>query len=193
MIYRRLSWFIETQFLLPEFQAGFRPSRSCADNLVTLTNRIQQGYLRRFPTIAVFLDIAGAFDNVIPSILDTDLRKCGLPTRLCKFVENLLSERRIFPINNGIPLDLLITRKGTPQGSILSPILFNFYLRKIASTLHSDTSILQYADDVVLFSSLQNVSSSRDSLIKSLESLHAYLRSRGLDLAPHKSKGVIFF
>jgi len=192
MIYCRFSWFIETQFLLSEFQAGFRSSRSCTDNLVTLTNRIQQGFLRRSSIIAVFLDIAGAFDNVIPSILMTDLRECGFPVRFCKFVENLLSEGRIFLINNGTLRDPLTTHKGTPQGSILSPILFNLYLRKIASTLHSDTNTLQYADDVVLFSSLQDNSDSQDSLTKSLESLHAYLSSRELDLAPHKSKSVIF-
>jgi len=27
MVYRRLQWVVETQFLLPEFQAGFRSSR----------------------------------------------------------------------------------------------------------------------------------------------------------------------
>jgi len=189
MIYRRLSWHIETQFLLPEFQSGFRSSRSCADNLVTLTNRIQQGFLRRTPTVAIFLDIVVldiAFDSVIPSILVAELRECDFSARLCKFIENLLSERRIFSTNNGVLRDPLSTHKGTPQGSILSPILFNLYLRKIDSALHPDTSILQYADDVVLFSNLQNASDSRESLAMSLESLSSYLRLRGLDLAPLK-------
>jgi len=67
MIYPRLAWIVETQFLLPEFQAGFHTSRSCMDNLITLTNRIHWGFMRRMSTIAMFLDIAGAFDNVIPS------------------------------------------------------------------------------------------------------------------------------
>jgi len=106
-------------------------------------------------------------------------------------VENLLSERRIFTINNGIPRDPLTTHKGTPQGSILCPILFNFYLRNIANALQSDTHILQYAD-VVLFANLPSASDSYDSLARSIESLHTYLRSRGLDLAPHKYKSIIF-
>jgi len=101
-------------------------------------------------------------------------------------------ERRIFTVNNGILLDPVITHKGTPQGSILSPILFNFYLRKIDSALHPDTHILQYADDVVLFANLQNASDSSNSITSSIESLHTFLNSRGLDLAPHKSKGMIF-
>jgi len=192
MICRRLTWLAETQFLLPEFQAGFRGSRSCMDNIIALTNRIQWGFMRRIPTTAVFLDIAGAFDNVVPSILIEDLRNLGIPARTCKFMENLLIERRIYSVDNGILQPPLISHKGTPQGSILSPILFNIYLRKISSTLHQDTQILQYADDIVLFSNLPDVAVSRDSINASLESINQYLRQRGLDLAPHKSKVLTF-
>jgi len=191
MIYRRLAWIVETQFLLPEFQAGFRTSRSCMDNLITLTNRIHWGFMRRMSTIAVFLDIAGAFDNVILSNLIKDLREIGFPVKTCKFIENLLIERKIYSIHNGILQPPLISHKGTPQGSILSPILFNIYLRKI-SAFHQDTQILQYADDIVLFSGLPDVIASRNSLVASLESIHQYLRQRGLDLTPHKSKILTF-
>jgi len=192
MICRRLTWLVETQFLLPEFQAGFRGSRSCMDDIIALTNRIHWGFMRRIPTTAVFLDIAGAFDNVVPSILIEDLRNLGIPARTRKFMENLLIERRIYSIDNGILQPPLISHKGTPQGSILSPILFNIYLRKISSTLHQDTQILQYADDIVLFSNLPDVAASRDSINASLESINQYLRQRGLDFAPHKSKVLIF-
>jgi len=51
-----------------EFQSGFRNARSCIDNLTILINRIYLGFMKNVPTV-VFLDIASAFDNVIPSIL----------------------------------------------------------------------------------------------------------------------------
>jgi len=192
MICRRLTWLVETQFLLPEFQAGFRTSRSCMDNIITLTNRIHWGFMRGLPTVAAFLDVTGAFDNVIPSILIDDLRNVGIPAKTCKFVENLLAERKIYSINNGILQPPLISHKGTPQGSILSPILFNIYLRGISSALHQDTQILQYADDIVLFSTSPDAATSRGSVGASLESVSQYLRQRGLDLAPHKSKVLTF-
>jgi len=190
IIYRRLQWVVETRdFLLPDFQSGFRKSRSCADNLVVLTNRIYSAFLNNAFTVAVFLDIAGAFDNVIPSILIQGLRDEGFPACFCKFLENLLSERRNlccpkcrFP---------LIMHKGTPQGSILSSFLFNLYLRNIGC-LHKDTHILQYADDIVLFSSNVNLLQAQNSLSFSLNSVHEYLLSRDLELAPHKSKSIIF-
>jgi len=78
MLYKRLQWVVETRFLLPDFQFGFRNSRSCVDNLVVLTNRIYSSFLNNAYTIAVSLDIAGAFDNVIPSILIQELRNEGV-------------------------------------------------------------------------------------------------------------------
>ncbi|KYN17860.1 RNA-directed DNA polymerase from mobile element jockey, partial [Trachymyrmex cornetzi] len=38
IVYWKLLWLMESQSLLPQEQMGFRPSRSCNDNLVTFTN-----------------------------------------------------------------------------------------------------------------------------------------------------------
>jgi len=192
MVYRRMQWMVETHFMLPEFQAGFRSSRSCTDNLVILTNRIHLAFLNKSPLVAIFLDVAGAFDNVIPSILVQDLRAMGFPARINKFVENLLSERLIQFVRNNELSGLHVAHKGTPQGSILSPLLFNIYLRRISFRLHSDTHILQYADDIILYSWNPNISLAQESIFSSLSSINEYLSSRGLDLSPLKSKCVVF-
>jgi len=192
MVYRRLQWTVETQFMLPEFQAGFRNFRSCIDNLTILTNHIHLACMNKSPLIAVFLDVAGAFDNVIPSILLEDLRVMGLPARICKFIENLLTERFIRFVRNGELSEPRTVHKGTPQGSILSPLLFNIYLRGIFSCLHPDTNILQYADDIVLYSWNSNIALAYESVSSSLSTVYRFLSSRGLDLSPLKSKCVVF-
>jgi len=192
MIYRRLQWTAESHFIFPEIQAGFRSSRSCIDNLTTLTNNIHLAFTSKAPLIAVFLDIAGAFDNVIPSILIHDLRTLGFPARICKFVDNLLGERYIQFVRNGELSEPRTAHKGTPQGSVLSPLLFNIYLREVSKHLHSDTSILQYADDIVLFAWNRDINLARQSISSSLTLIHQYLRLRGLELSPLKSKCVIF-
>jgi len=140
----------------------------------------------------VFLDIARTFDNVIPDILIQELRETGFPAYFCKFIENLLAERLIFAVRNGDLIGLLITHKGTPQSCILSPLLFSFYLRNIGHCLHDDSRILQYADDIVLFSSNTKLSQARGSLFISLKAIYEFLRSLGLELAPHKSQSIIF-
>jgi len=143
-------------------------------------------------TFAVFLDIKGAFDNVIPSILIQDLRDIDFPAQFCKFIENLLIERYIYYSQNGDLIGPLTTHKGTPQGSILSPTLFKIYLRNIGQYLHSETQILQYADDIVLFASSPSITTARSSLVTSLASISSFLRQRGLTLSPLKSKSILF-
>jgi len=144
LVYRRLQWTIESQFILPEFQSGFRSSRSCTDNLITLTARIHFAFLRRASILTIFLDVESAFDNVIPNILIKDLQDIGFPAQICKFIENLLSEHNIYYIRNGDLLGPLTTHKAL-QDSILSPFLFNIYLRNIGRFFYNDAQILQYA------------------------------------------------
>jgi len=87
-------------------------------------------------------------------------------------LDNLLSERLIFAVRNADLMGPLVTHKDTLQGSILSPFLFNFYLRNIGRCLHKDTQILQYADDIILFSLNVNLSQTRNSLSLTLNSVH---------------------
>jgi len=103
MVYRRLQWLTESYFIIPEFQAGFRNSRSCMDNLVILTNRIQSTFLRGDSVIAT-------------NILFQDLRNLGFPARTCKFIENLLAERSLIVSLNGELQGPYLSRKGLHKG-----------------------------------------------------------------------------
>lgn len=109
-----------------------RNGRSCVDNLTILSNDIHCSFIHGNYTVAVFLDITGAFDNIFPDVLVSELESIGIPVRIRKFYENLTSQRTLHFVNNGTILDTpLIAYKGTPQGSVSSPILFNIYLRNI--------------------------------------------------------------
>jgi len=75
MVYARLQWFIESRHILPDTQLGFRPDRSCIDSLVILTSDIYKGFIYNSSIVCAFLNIKGAFDNVIPNILIQDISK----------------------------------------------------------------------------------------------------------------------
>jgi len=85
LVYSRLQWFIESRHILPDVQLGFRPDRSCIDNLVILSSDVHKGFINNSSTIAIFLDIKGAFDNVIPNILIKELGKIGISAHVRKF------------------------------------------------------------------------------------------------------------
>jgi len=81
------------------------------------------------------------------------------------------------------------SHKGTPQGSTLSPILFDIYLKDIEKHLHRDTRILLYADDIVIYSTSRSLVMAHNYSIEiSLGRINIFLKNKGLDLSPEKSQ-----
>jgi len=78
LILLRLDWWVERFEKLQSSQFGFRKFRSCQDNLSILTTEIHTSFTRGTSTACLFLDLSNAFDDVIPSILISDLMDMGL-------------------------------------------------------------------------------------------------------------------
>ena len=129
---------IQTNPTKPTAQMGFRPFRICDDNLTTLITAVRSGFLNQSITIAVFLDaFAGAFDNL--SNIDLSLRRAEENRRSTS--ENLLktwsvSVRYLNFVIDGELHGPCNTYKSTPQGSTLSLLLFDIYLRNLDRQLH---------------------------------------------------------
>ncbi|GBP21444.1 hypothetical protein EVAR_12045_1 [Eumeta japonica] len=67
---RRLEWYVEKNEILSPYTVGFRKSQSCIDCLSRLVTYIQIGFSENEPTLACFLDIENAYNNVaIESVL----------------------------------------------------------------------------------------------------------------------------
>jgi len=159
---------------------------------VILSCDIHQGFVNNSPTIAAFLDIKSAFDNVIPNILMQDLENIGIPAKSRKFILNLISARMLHFVYDGNKIGPFYSYKGVPQGSTLSPLLFDIYLKDIVKYLHPNSKILLYADDITIYSTSNNPIEAFYSLQNSLDSVSNFLRSKGLDLSPEKSRCIIF-
>jgi len=159
---------------------------------VILSCDIHQGFVNSSLTIAAFLDIKSAFDNVIPNILIQDLENIGIPAKTRKFILNLISNRKLHFVIDGNKTDPFYSYKGVPQGSTLSPLLFDIYLKDTVKHLHTNSKILLYADDIVIYSTSNKPIEAFYSLQTSLNRVSSFLRSRGLDLSPEKSRCMIF-
>ena len=51
----KLTWYIELQMVITEFQSGFRRHRSTVDNLVTLEISIRDAFVCRKHLVSIFL------------------------------------------------------------------------------------------------------------------------------------------
>lgn len=91
----RLMWLAEKGGWLDNNQNEFRKGRSCVDNLVRLTTDIEISRCTNRNTIAIFLDVSSAYDNVRTNILCDILENKGCPSRIINFVDKWMRNRYI--------------------------------------------------------------------------------------------------
>ncbi|XP_020297730.1 uncharacterized protein LOC109862182, partial [Pseudomyrmex gracilis] len=143
-------------------------------------------------TGAVFFDIEGAFDNVVPDTLLAMLPSFGIPPKMLAFLASVVSFRRLKGFASGTYVQTRNTSRGLLQGSILSPILFNIYVSLVESCLFTDVKALIYADDIVIFCSNSSVSVVAQKLNTALDRVQFHLTSLGLRVSPSKSVATFY-
>lgn len=192
IIQYRLEWFVERHDILPNFQFGFRKGRSCKDNLVTLTSDIHEAFANREWLGAVFVDIKGAFDNVNINKLLYILNEMGLPSKIIKFIRHMTTDRIIEGFYDGESLGIRVASKGVPQGSVLSPLLFNIYVAYICHHIPGGVTPLMYADDLVLYYKSSELPDVFHTLNDALSVVSENLREIDLTISAPKTQLCIF-
>lgn len=77
----------------------------------------------------------------------------GILYKFVMLIKEIIWERELSCRFNGSVMGTRMAGKGLPQESILSPILFNLYMRQITFHIQDKTRLLAYADDVAIYSS----------------------------------------
>jgi len=153
---------------------GFRESRSCADAIQAGFNALNK------PNSATWIleaDIAGCFDNISMQWM----------------LDNIMMDKIILRkwlaagyVENGITYP---SRKGTPQGGIISPTLANMTLDGLEEVVRravpwrSRVNFIRYADDFIVTGKSKRLLEER---VK--PAVEMFLAERGLTLSEEKTK-----
>lgn len=81
---------------------------------------------------------------------------------------------------------------GLPQGGVLSPLLYATYTRKLTQNIKEKVTILQYADDIAIYTTEENEPREEDKLEKEINILDKHLETLGLDLELKKTQYIEF-
>lgn len=182
----RLSTEAEKNDILPREQFGFRKNLSTYHPLAIMNNDITSGLNDNKMTTMVALDIQSAFDTVWHNGLLHKLFKFGTNVHLIKIIQSFLSDRTFrVKMGNNISSLKKIDR-GVPQGSVVSPKLFNLYLADIPK--HDRIKILQFADDIVLYFVHKRPDFCRTIFNRYLNDLFRYYSNWKLRLNSNKSE-----
>lgn len=102
-------------------------------------------------SIAIFLDITGAFDNLDWVTLISDALALGCSAASVKLISSYLSGRTAKLTLGGASSTVSLTR-GCPQGSIFGPTLWNITMEALLKiNLPGFARIQAYADDIAVF------------------------------------------
>ena len=187
IVERGITWILESiyeqDFLKCSY--GFRPNRNGHQALKELNDLIMFQPVNHM----VEADIKGFFDNVSHEKLMEFIRIRIKDTTLLNLIKKFLKAGYI---DDGI---LVKPDAGTPQGSILSPMLANIFLHYVLDTWFETTvkshiqgfcEIVRYADDFVC------VVRYADDARRIERGLRNRFNKYGLELHPTKSRNISF-
>ena len=120
LILSRLTFHLESNYLLSTCQAGFRPGRSPLDQI--LSQSIWDGFQKKKPpdrTILASVDFPKAFDSVWHSALIHKLLSLKLPPCFVLWVRSFLSDRRAKVQVGGSHSRSFGIRRGVPRAQYL--------------------------------------------------------------------------
>ena len=145
-----ISYLTETNELLPAHHYGGRPGRSVEDAMMALSESIHKAWKEKKIYSAVFLDVAGAFNNVHHKRLIHNLKMRRIPVCLARWLESFLHGRSTKLQFNGRTSDPIKTAAGVPQGSPLSPLLYMYYNADLLTVSTKPNEIaIGFIDDIV--------------------------------------------
>src|SRR5205814_4987384 len=97
------------------------------DAMMVLTENIYKAWKKGKIYSAVFLDVAGAFNNVHHKRLIHNLHKRRIPNKVVDWIRSFLHNRSTKLLVNGSKSAQMLTPAGVPQGSLISPLLYMCY------------------------------------------------------------------
>jgi hypothetical protein len=154
-------------------QHGFLRRRSTLTNLLESLESWTQILDSGEGLDIIYLDYRKAFDTVAHQRLLLKLRRVGLPTGVCSWIESFLSERKMRVSVNGEFSNWISVVSGVPQGSVLGPLLFLLYVDDLPSLVSNELKM--FADDTKLWTKISNLLSS-NTLQADLAKLEVWAR-----------------
>jgi hypothetical protein len=192
------------QKVISPSQTAFLPGRNIMEGVIILHETIHEMHRKKHNNLILKIDFEKAYDKIKWSFVQQTLRIKGFSPKWCKWVASFMEGGHVgIKINDQVRQNFE-TKYGVRQGDPLSPILFNIVVDMLAILINrakeegqisgvipnpvdEGLSILQYADDTILFMDHKFEQTKNMKL-----QLNAFKQLSGLKINFHKSEIFCF-
>ncbi|KAG0436899.1 hypothetical protein HPB47_017709 [Ixodes persulcatus] len=186
--------YLEQKGIYPPSLIGFRQHLGTQDAMLQLKHQVLDNKTRGTRAI-LGLDLESAFDKVVHSAILRQISQRNLGLRTYNFVKDFLTDRRAVLVAKDLQLEeQTLGSVGTPQGSVISPTLFNLVMIGVAEKLQDIEYVRHtiYADDITLWVHSGSDGHIESTLQSAIDAIEAHLQGTGLRCSPKKSELLLY-
>ncbi len=165
LMYNRMMSFADKYSLLTRWQFGFRPYKSTQDAIARFVDNVTSNLDEHRDVCALFVDVAKAFDSLNHEVLLHKLFAYGFRGNCHTWLSSYLHARMQYVEIDGHKSGLRLLATGVPQGSILGPLLFLFYINDLTNS-SPDIRFILFADDTTCLCSPEKLQNTCDVVSK---------------------------
>lgn len=186
LINNRLYHFLHSKKLLHENQFGFTHRKSAVSALYKIKTKLEDVKREGKGAILVSLDIKGAFNSLWAPVVINKLRENNCPRNLFNLVRDFLTNRKMSYLTKSEKITIGSV-KGCPQGSPLSPLLFNVVIADLLQQrFENNITIQAFADDVTLIVTGKSRKELEDNANRALNLIKEWGDEKRLSFNPAK-------
>ena len=173
--------------ILYKHQHGFRSKLSCETQLVEFITDVTENMSNGTQTDVIVMDFSKAFDKVSHQKLVWKLQRYGICNRTNAWIASFLTGRTQRVLVEGEASSTATVSSGVPQGSVLGPCLFLFYINDMPDNI--DSSVRLFADDTIVYAAMKS-SSDNKMLQQDLDKLAHWERQWSMEFHPDKCEVI---
>ena len=174
-------------------QFGFRAQHSTTHQVLRITKNVSTNFNKNKSTGMILLDIEKAFDSVWHKAILHKLLFYNYPMSTIKIIQSFLYDRKSFVQVNSASSECYNIPAGVPQGSLLSPHIFNIFINDIPKPRSCRLAI--YADDSALIANVENprnLNKLNHILANGLNELKIFFDKWKIKLNNTKTEAILF-
>ena len=177
-------------------QFGFRSNHTTEDCILRLVSSINLAIRHKRQLDVIFVDIKKAYDRVDLGRLSKYLVELGeqgiITTYLTNWIINFIHNREYRVVADGFQSIPRYATEGLPQGSVLSPTLFNVFVNTIHTAFPRTIEHILYADDMVFWSNIPDHTRQVEALSEASANLTSWANDHNILFSADKTNIISF-